>query len=162
VEGKIKGVFSGAATWLFDIGKAIVEGLVNGVKSAIGDITSAIGNVVSIVKKIPVIGGLFGSPSPYFTTIGEAIGQGLTNGLKTSLGGVTSATAGLVATAQSSGIATAGAPGRTGASGASGQGAGITNNYITNNITSNSPQELVNQLKIYQQTRGSLPIRVTG
>src|ERR1035437_578271 len=88
VEGKIKGVFSGAATWLFDIGKAIVEGLVNGVKSAIGDITSAIGNVVSIVKKIPVIGGLFGSPSPYSATIGEAIGQGLTNGLKTSLGGV--------------------------------------------------------------------------
>jgi TP901 family phage tail tape measure protein len=163
LEGKITGVFSGAATWLFDIGKAIIEGLVNGVKSAIGDITSAIGNVVSIVKKIPVIGGLFGSPSPYFTTIGEAIGQGLTNGLKTSLGGVTSATAGLVATAQSSGIGAAGAPGVPGASGASSQGAGggtIINN-ITNNIVSNNPQELVNQLKIYNQQRGSIPIRIS-
>src|ERR1039458_2633880 len=57
VMGDIKNFFADAGTWLLAAGKAIVQGLINGITSMIGAITSAIGNVVNIVKKIPVIGG---------------------------------------------------------------------------------------------------------
>jgi TP901 family phage tail tape measure protein len=99
VMGDIKNFFADAGTWLLAAGKAIVQGLINGITSMIGAITSAIGNVVNIVKKIPVIGGLFGSPSPYYTTIGQAIGQGLANGIVASQGLVAAAATGLAKSA---------------------------------------------------------------
>jgi phage-related protein len=131
VMGDIKSFFADAGTWLLAAGKAIIQGLINGVTSMIGGITSAIGNVVSIVKKIPVVGGLFGSPSPYYTTIGQAIGQGLANGITGSQGLVASAATGLAKSAiapmslGAGNLAVAGSLGSGGGGSAGGKAGGV-------------------------------------
>jgi TP901 family phage tail tape measure protein len=86
IPGKIEDIFKDAGTWLLDAGKAIIQGLVNGIKAGLHLVSDAVGGVVSLVKHIPIIGGLIGSPSPYFTQVGQAIGDGLTNGIHGSTG----------------------------------------------------------------------------
>jgi len=66
---------------LLNVGKAIVQGLINGIESMIGGVENTLRNIVNTIRKIPVIGGLFGSPSPYFITVGQAVGQGLGIGI---------------------------------------------------------------------------------
>jgi hypothetical protein len=82
VPGKIKGVFSGAGSMLLNIGKQIIQGLINGITS----VGRKIGDVVrGIVDKIPAfIRKRMGiaSPSKVTTRLGEHIGQGLINGLR--------------------------------------------------------------------------------
>jgi TP901 family phage tail tape measure protein len=46
----IKGFFSGAASWLYGAGKAIIEGLINGLTSMFDRLTSIANKVASIIK----------------------------------------------------------------------------------------------------------------
>lgn len=90
---KIIGMFSGAGKWLWDSGKNIVQGLLNGA----GSLLSKIGEF--FLDKIPGwIKGPFksalgiNSPSKLFATYGQNIGQGLIAGVRGMSGNVQSAT----------------------------------------------------------------------
>lgn len=82
--------FSDAGSWLFKAGKAIVQGLVDGIKSMAGAATSAMKSVVG-----GIVGGLnifnFGSPSRTMHKYGTWIGQGLANGLRSQKFNITDA-----------------------------------------------------------------------
>jgi hypothetical protein len=79
----ITGAFSGAATWLWNAGKNIVEGLINGVKSLAGTIGNAFLSMIPgwIVEPFKAALGIH-SPSRLFKSFGRFIIQGLGIGVK--------------------------------------------------------------------------------
>lgn len=74
-------VFTGAATWLYDIGKNIVQGLWNGLKSIWESVSSWFQDTFGGI--IDTVAGIFGihSPSRVFSEFGVFIGEGLIEGL---------------------------------------------------------------------------------
>ena len=50
IRDKVFGVFSGAASWLFNAGKDIVEGLINGITSKFKAVTDAANKLTGIIK----------------------------------------------------------------------------------------------------------------
>jgi len=81
LAAKILGWVGNAGKWLVNVGKNIIEGLVNGVKSAMGLVSDVVSNVADTV-----VGGfkkLLGihSPSTVFHEFGKNILEGLNNGL---------------------------------------------------------------------------------
>lgn len=88
IPSKIKGVFSGAISWLSQTGRDIVQGLINGIgdmASALLDkigglASSAIGKLKSVFKTR--------SPSKVTTQIGKWVGQGLVKGIDGTSGSV--------------------------------------------------------------------------
>lgn len=54
VVGQIKGVFSGAASWLYNAGRDIIQGLLNGIESLINSVTS---KLKALTDKIPKVKG---------------------------------------------------------------------------------------------------------
>lgn len=52
LPGQIQGFFSGAGEWLVSAGKAIIQGLINGIKSMIGAVKDAVGSVMNAVKSL--------------------------------------------------------------------------------------------------------------
>lgn len=79
---RILGAISGAATWLYDTGKNIVMGLINGISDFIGGVvnhlTQPISGAIDSVKKLLGIN----SPSKVFMKIGSGIVQGMTMGIQ--------------------------------------------------------------------------------
>lgn len=83
IPSKIKSAFSNASSWLYDAGKAIVNGLVNGVKAMGGMLKNAImalipGPVKGIVEKALDIH----SPSGVFMDYGKNVVLGFVIGLQ--------------------------------------------------------------------------------
>lgn len=78
----IVSVFTGAGTWLYDIGKSIIDGLVKGIQDAVGDVVSAVegaGNAaVNAAKSVLKIF----SPSQVFAEIGQNVSLGFAQGIK--------------------------------------------------------------------------------
>jgi TP901 family phage tail tape measure protein len=95
--------FKDAGTWLYQIGKDVVNGLINGVKS-MGDAAwnAAKGIGDSVINGAKSILGI-GSPSRVFHQFGINIGEGLTNGIATQHGATTAA-AGALARAAMAGF----------------------------------------------------------
>lgn len=82
LPGKIKGALSGAASWLYDTGKNIVNGLVNGVKSMGGYLKNAILDLIPGPVKSIVSNALgINSPSKVFMGYGRNVVQGFVNGI---------------------------------------------------------------------------------
>lgn len=81
IPGQILGVFSGAATWLYNIGRDIVQGLWNGLKSIWESVSSWFQETFGGI--IDTVAGIFGiaSPSKVFYGFGVNIGEGMVNGL---------------------------------------------------------------------------------
>jgi hypothetical protein len=50
LPGKIKGFFAGAAGWLVQAGKNIIEGLIHGIESMVGAVGSAISHIASTIR----------------------------------------------------------------------------------------------------------------
>lgn len=50
IPGKITGFFKGAGTWLYNIGKDIINGLIDGFKSKMSDLGNFLGGVGSFIK----------------------------------------------------------------------------------------------------------------
>lgn len=87
--------FSDALTWLWQAGKDVIQGLINGIGSMADAAVNAVKNVGSSI--ISGAGHILGihSPSTVFHAIGAYIGQGLVNGINASAGATGSAAAGL-------------------------------------------------------------------
>ena len=85
---KIGDALSGAARWLVDTGRDIVEGLLNGIKNAWTAVTSWVGDAID-----GLLGGVkdllgISSPSRVFATIGAQMGEGMRVGLDSTLSAV--------------------------------------------------------------------------
>jgi phage-related protein len=79
--GLILGAVKGFGSLLYNAGKDLVQGLINGINGAIKDVENAVGNVgKAAVNKIKGLLGIH-SPSTVFMEIGDNMGQGLINGI---------------------------------------------------------------------------------
>lgn len=82
LPGKIKSALSGAASWLYNTGKNIVHGLVNGVKSMAGYLKDAILNLIPGPVRSIVSNALgIASPSKVFREYGRNVVQGFVLGI---------------------------------------------------------------------------------
>lgn len=91
----IKGFFSDAGSWLLDAGKAIVDGLKNGIANAWGDIKGVVSDGVNKVKGWVKSGfGIF-SPSKVFKEYGQNLIDGLVLGITQTIPSVKKAIDGL-------------------------------------------------------------------
>lgn len=88
---------------LFDIGKNLIQGLINGVNNMIETAKNAVANVGNaVIDKVKNVLGIH-SPSTVFTEIGGYIDQGLANGIAAAIPYVTTAMQGVVDAVQKKG-----------------------------------------------------------
>lgn len=88
---------------LFDIGKNLIQGLINGVNNMIETAKNAVANVGNaVIDKVKNVLGIH-SPSTVFAEIGGYIDQGLANGIAAAIPYVTTAMQGVVNAVQEKG-----------------------------------------------------------
>lgn len=88
---------------LFDIGKNLIQGLINGVNNMIETAKNAVANVGNaVIDKVKNVLGIH-SPSTVFAEIGGYIDQGLANGIAAAISYVTTAMQGVVNAVQEKG-----------------------------------------------------------
>ena len=88
---------------LFDIGKNLIQGLINGVNNMIETAKNAVANVGNaVIDKVKNVLGIH-SPSTVFAEIGGYIDQGLANGIAAAISYVTTAMQGVVDAVQEKG-----------------------------------------------------------
>lgn len=88
---------------LFDIGKNLIQGLINGVNNMIETAKNAVANVGNaVIDKVKNVLGIH-SPSTVFAEIGGYIDQGLANGITAAIPYVATAMQGVVAAVQEKG-----------------------------------------------------------
>lgn len=75
----IKGFFSGAGRWLWDAGRAIIQGLIDGIQAAVGGLQNLLSSVTSW---IPDWKGPIQKDKKLLKPTGKAIMGGLTNSMK--------------------------------------------------------------------------------
>lgn len=130
LPGKIMGALSGAAKWLFNIGKDIINGLIDGIGSMMG----AIGNAILSLVPGPIVGVFksalgIASPSKVFRGFGKNIVEGLILGTEDKTPDLTATMGSLVPTpefpASSATMPGVGAYGRSG---------GVTNHITVNQV----------------------------
>jgi len=101
LPGRVLGALGDVGSWLFDAGKRVIQGLINGLKSAVSSVLNFFKNLVSqAIDSVTSALGI-GSPSKVFHTIGEQIGAGLVRGLNASTASVVDAAGGLAQAALS-------------------------------------------------------------
>jgi len=98
-ETNVKSAFRGAGRWLYSIGQAILQGLINGLASRLGRLASIASKIARTVRNIVKLGLGIRSPSTVFAEIGENVMAGLDKGLvsgfrnvQSTVGGLTTAT----------------------------------------------------------------------
>lgn len=90
---------------LFDIGKNLIQGLIDGVNNMIETAKNAVANVgTAVIDKVKNVLGIH-SPSTVFAEIGGYIDQGLANGITAAVSYVTTAMQGVVNAVQEKGQA---------------------------------------------------------
>ena len=88
---------------LFDIGKNLIQGLINGVNNMIETAKNAVANVGNaVIDKVKNVLGIH-SPSTVFAEIGGYIDQGLANGITAAISYVATAMQGVVSAVQEKG-----------------------------------------------------------
>lgn len=91
LPGQILSALSGAGTWLYNVGKDIIQGLINGVTSMVSNATQAVQNLgSSMVDGLKSWLGI-ASPSKVLRQVGVWAGQGLTIGLRSERSNVSAA-----------------------------------------------------------------------
>ncbi|MBS3914380.1 MAG: hypothetical protein KG003_07770 [Bacteroidetes bacterium] len=84
-------IFFGIVKIIYNIGRDIVVGLINGIKSKIAEANATahdlVSGIITVMRAVPIIR----SPSKVTTEIGENIGEGLAAGLENKTGRVRSA-----------------------------------------------------------------------
>lgn len=81
IKGRITGALSGATTYLYDAGKNVIQGLINGIKDMAGRAAGAAKDAV--MGAVNSAKGFLGirSPSTVFKEIGDNVGKGLMIGI---------------------------------------------------------------------------------
>jgi phage-related protein len=82
LPGRVLGALGDVGSWLFNAGKQVIQGLLNGLKAAVGSILNFFKNLVSQAVSSVTDALKMGSPSKVFYDIGINTGQGWINGLK--------------------------------------------------------------------------------
>lgn len=95
LPGQIWEAVKGAARWLYETGKNIIMGLINGIKDMFKKIISAITDTVSGAINAAKEGLGIASPSKVFAEIGRNVGLGLADGIASMEGVVTDAASSL-------------------------------------------------------------------
>jgi len=81
IPGSIRNALGAVGSMLYDVGRQIIQGLINGIKSLGGAVGGAIGDVVGGgIKKAKSLLGIH-SPSKVFHEIGENITEGMALGI---------------------------------------------------------------------------------
>lgn len=128
IRNSVTGAFKGAGSWLYNTGRDIIGGLINGITAMIGSVGSAMSKVGqeiwdhlphSPAKKGPLSGD--GSPVNSGRTISKQLAQGIVSGQ----GFVSEAMSGVLGSGISSGVA---AHGRLGMVGGAGGNVNVTMN----------------------------------
>lgn len=122
LPGKIGAAVSGAANWLVDTGRNIVQGLINGISDRAGRIVTTIKNKITDVLPSFVKDALgIHSPSRVFMELGHYTAEGMALGIAQGAADVQRAADGLIPTARAGafGRPNVAAGGLTGALGAS-------------------------------------------
>lgn len=123
----------GFGSLLYNAGKELVQGFINGVKDMLGSVKDAIGSVGSgAVSKMKSVLGIR-SPSKVFAEIGGNMGRGLVDGIISTVGDVQAA----INTLTAAPVSLAGAGGVP-------AGGLLSGNQVTNSSTSNSSSAVVN------------------
>ncbi|WP_269304933.1 tape measure protein [Aeromicrobium sp. HA] len=78
IRGKVVSAMAGAATWLFGAGKAIIQGLINGIASMIGSLVS---KLASVTKLIPKNKGPISTDRILLVKNGQAVMDGFIRGV---------------------------------------------------------------------------------
>ncbi|WP_179017477.1 phage tail protein [Paenarthrobacter nitroguajacolicus] len=132
LPGKIIGALSGASTWLLDVGRNIVQGLINGAKGMIDNAVQAIKDVGGAM--LDGVKGFLGIKSPsrrFRFEVGQQVGEGARLGILDKVKSVADAAKRLVTIPN--------VPGMGGGSTAFGAGAasvgGQTNHITINEVT---------------------------
>lgn len=130
--GAIMGALAGAGNWLFSIGKSIVEGLMDGIRSLAGTIGNFFLSLIPgwIVGPFKAALGI-ASPSKVFRGYGRNIGEGVILGAGDMKPDITSTMNNLVTIPATQSFGTYGVAGGS-AYGA--QAAGVTNNWTINQV----------------------------
>lgn len=97
LPGKIMGFVSGAGTWLLNVGKDIIDGLVAGIQGMAGTVAKAILNLVPEAIRGPIEAALgIHSPSRVFRGYGVNVGQGFILGIDDMTGKIDNAMTSMV------------------------------------------------------------------
>lgn len=140
LPGEVLSVLGDFATQLFDAGGKIISGLINGIKSKIGDVKGAVGDVLGAARNLlpfsPAREGPF-SGSGWTLYSGQSISGALADGILSGQGRVRAATRQLATTAQAAlGGDQFGAPGFAAFGGAGGPSGFHIQNYYESNAGS--------------------------
>ncbi len=82
MRSSVRGIFSGAGTWLVSAGKQVVQGFVRGIKSAIGSVKSTLSG---ITKMIPKVKGPEHVDKRLLTPAGRYVMEGFLRGLRAGI-----------------------------------------------------------------------------
>jgi phage-related protein len=139
IASTVKNSLSGIGSWLYDAGRNLIDGLINGVKSMIGQVGNTIKNVASgAVNTMKSVFGIH-SPSTVFAEIGNNLGQGLIKGVEGIKAQANVAVTGLV----------------TGSQLVSSNGSSLPSNNTSNNTAYNSYAGNTQTVSIGQIVLGS-------
>lgn len=95
IKSAIVSAVKGFGSLLYDAGKNLINGLINGIKDMIGAVGNTINNIGAAARdKMKSILGIH-SPSAVFHDIGMNMGRGLINGLTSTMGDVQAAVSGI-------------------------------------------------------------------
>lgn len=84
LPGRILGAVSGFGSLLYNAGRDLIQGLINGIRDMVGHAVDAVKNIgSSIINGIKGILKIF-SPSAVFHELGQNVGQGLADGINAS------------------------------------------------------------------------------
>lgn len=92
LPSRIKGIFSGAGSWLWNAGISIIKGLLNGISSMFSSVKNKLS---SLTNMLPSWKGPAPVDKVLLTPAGELIMQGLIKGLESQYGAVRSSLQGL-------------------------------------------------------------------
>lgn len=95
LPGRIVGAVGDLGSILYDAGRSVVQGLINGMESMLKEVGDAAGNIGSAVEnRVKSLLGIH-SPSTVFHSIGVNVGQGYINGIASMQTAAASATGAL-------------------------------------------------------------------
>jgi len=132
LPGTIMGAVSGFGTMLFSSGAKIMQGLIDGIKSAVGKVKDAVGDVMSAARNLlpfsPAKEGPF-SGKGWSLYSGMSIGSALADGMRSRVTVVRNAATDMVSAASVGGSLSTGRAGVSPLAFAGTGGGNVTNNY---------------------------------